>query len=158
MASYKRSQWYTCNTEKKVETMYPVFVTYQVCVFDSILICISNDMIWHCFKLWQDYSCFDRYIKRSKFILPTCTWGQAMGFWRDTIEFQIYTGCQATFLHVQTRSTHGGTTAIWKANWTNASWSQEEGTPIFHHFLVLPKSVINNLDFHVSLCEMCHDP
>ena len=33
MASYKWSQWYTCNTKKNVETLYPVFVTYQVCVF-----------------------------------------------------------------------------------------------------------------------------
>ena len=56
---------------------------------------------------------------------------------------------QATFLHVQTRSTHGATTAIWKANWRNASWSHQDGTPIFHQFLVLPIHVIyiNNLDF-----------
>ena len=31
MASYKRSLWYTCNTRRNVKTMYPVFVTYQVC-------------------------------------------------------------------------------------------------------------------------------
>ena len=32
MASYKWSLWYTCSTKKNVEILYPVFVTYQVCV------------------------------------------------------------------------------------------------------------------------------
>ena len=47
MASYQRSQWYTCNTKKKVKTMYPVYVTYQVCAFMGC--CDSIPQI--CFKV-----------------------------------------------------------------------------------------------------------